>query len=145
MNVKCRGVINLGCLRNLTPQETLTEIEVAYQAQSQSISMKLKWSEQLKKGSISLKDFPRVKRKFTRQFSSSSCRYIVFMQNFSRYTVEMSLINELHLKIFQFSCFSHILNEEQKMKSIEEVNKLLSILVSLSLNQLLKAVTCDEF
>lgn len=57
----------------------------------------------------------------------------------------MSLINELHLKIFQFSCFSHILNEEQKMKSIEEANMLLSILVSLSLNQLLKAVTCDEF
>lgn len=57
----------------------------------------------------------------------------------------MSLINELHLKNFQIRCVSHILSEEQKMKCIEEANKLLSILVSLSLIQLSKVVTCDEF
>lgn len=126
-------------------QETLTEIEVSYKAQCLSISMIFKWYEQVNKGSISLTDFPRVERQFTRQFSSSSCRYIVFIQNFSRYTVEISLINELHLKNIQFRCFSNILSEEQKKKCIKEANKLLSILVSLSLIQLSKVVTCDEF
>lgn len=54
------------------------------------------------------------------------------------------MTNELHLKKVHFRWVPHILSDQQRMNRIEESNKLLSILESLSPNQLLKVVTCDE-
>lgn len=155
MNVEFRGVIHFCWLRRLSPQETLTEMTDAYRQDCPSLPMIYKWYKEFEHGRKNLNDLPRVGRpisqeirnhikRFIDNFPSSSARYIALMLDISRETVKKVLIEELHYKKLHFRWVPHDLNESQKLNRCEQSKELLSILESLSDDQLKKVVTCDE-
>ena len=155
MNEEFRSVIHFCWLRQLSPQETLKEMEEAYGESCPSDSMIYKWYHEFDEGRINLNDLPRQGRplifekrvavqNFVEQFPSSSCQYIAMMLGMSRTTVKKILVNELHLKKLHFHWVPYELTSQQKATRVNKSKELLSILKSLSKSQRTKVITCDE-